>query len=238
MRTRTTRILLAVSLLLAASCKQEPPLLVDYKYSYYPTEIGHSVEYYVDSTYYNPLLPGGKKTVSWQVKEVIESTFIDLLGREALRIERYVRLYDTVPWVINDIWYAVQEETKLERVEENLRFIRLIFPPQTGSTWHGNVFIPASDTFEFYRDWDYEYLDVDAPYTLSGFDFDSTVTVLEVDDSSAVDRRYSKAIYAKHVGMIYKELHNVWIEDTVIHQGYWPGKANRGYTTSIRIKDF
>jgi hypothetical protein len=134
----------------------------------------------------------------------------------------------------------VPEQTLVERVEENLRFIRLVLPPGDGSTWMGNVFIPSSVSDGFYDDWEYEYESVDIPYSLNGFNFDSTLTVLEVDDSTAITKRFSKAVYAKHVGLVYKDLFNLWlVTDSIpVQPGPWETMANRGYTVRIRVKDF
>ena len=237
--TATSILFLAVTALLQ-SCKREPPPAVDYKYNYFPLTIGHTVEYYVDSVLYNPLFAGGKKNVSWQVKEVVESEFKDNAGRDAFRIERYIRPNDSAQWTISNVWYAVLEQTRAERVEENLRFIRMVFPPKSGTKWNGNIYIPTSDTFEFYHNWSYTYTAVDEPTTLNGFTFDSSCTVIEVADSSSlIDMRYSKAIYAKHVGLIYKDLYDLRYQDTIpAPPGPWEQKANRGYITRIRIKDY
>lgn len=235
---RSAPILAMSALFVMSCCDKTPPVPVAYEYSYHPLDIGHTVEYYVDSVIFNPLLPGGRDTVHWQMKEVVESTFIDNLGRTAHRIERYLRADDSAQWFISDIWYAVRTQTTLERVEENLRFVRLIFPPAEGDVWQGNIYIPSTVENGFYNDWDYEYVQVHAADTVNGFTFDSTLTVLEVDDSSLVDRRYSTATYAKGIGLVFKELQNLVIDDTVIHSGYWPHKANRGYITTVRIRSF
>jgi hypothetical protein len=104
----------------------------------------------------------------------------------------------------------------------------------------GNVYIPNSVADGFYAGWEYVYSDVHQPYSLNGFDFDSTITVVEVDDSTAINKRYSKSVYAKGIGLVYKDLFDLRLETDSIPPvpGPWETMANRGYTVRIRIKSF
>lgn len=242
MAQKAMKINLLVAFLAIAAglgaCKQETAPPVDLKDEYYPLEIGNSLEYTVDSIIISPLLTNGRDTVHWQVREVVESTFTDNLGRTAHRIERYLRASDSAVWFISDVWYAVKETTTVERIEENLRFIRLIFPASDGRSWKGNAHID-SDSFPYYHDWDYEYVDVDEAKTVNGMFFDSTLTVSETADSTLIDMRYSEAIYAKNVGLVYKRLFDLAYVDTQPKPPLtpWYLAANRGYIVTMRIKD-
>jgi hypothetical protein len=128
----------------------------------------------------------------------MESVFVDNQGRNTSRIERYKRLNDTIPWMIKDVWYANLTSSTAEKVEEDVRFIKLIFPVRAGDTWDGNAFNTLGEET-------YTYGDVNTPYSTILFNFDSTVTVIQRDDTSAIRREYSIEVYAKHIGMIYKK---------------------------------
>ncbi len=233
------RILLSVlwiSLALAA-CKKQP-YTIDYKYAYFPLETGHTVVYEVDSIIYSPLYVDGRDTFHWLVREVVAGQFTDIEGRTAYRIERYIRQDTSKPWQTGPVWYAVRNQTSAERVEENLRFIRLVFPPKAGETWQGNAYIPSTDTFKFYTGWTYRYDQVDVPATVNGLSFDSTLTIIEVDDENLLERRWSVAQYAKGIGLVYRELYNLSFVGSSIPIGNdpWEEKANRGYILRMRIK--
>lgn len=180
------------------SCKKDvaPPL--DVGYGYFPTNVGHWIIYDVVTIEHDA--PVNKHdTAVFQIKEIIESTFLDNEYRETQRIERYLRSDSTLPWVIKDVWFSNLTSSTAEKVEENVRFIKLIFPISLEKTWDGNVSNPQDI-------WNYEYTEVDAPYTINILSFDSTVTVLQIDEGNLIEKNYALEIYAKNVGMIYKEL--------------------------------
>jgi len=72
-------------ILLLPACKKNT-IQIDYKYSYFPLEIGHTLIYELDSILYSPLYINGRDTVHWELKEVVESKFIDVEGRDAFRL--------------------------------------------------------------------------------------------------------------------------------------------------------
>lgn len=183
------------------SCKKDVAPPIDMGYDYFPTEIGKWIIYDVDSTVYDDF---SDTVIIYQylIKEVIESTFIDNQGLETQRIERYKRLDDSLQWVIKDVWFSNRTTSTAEKVEENVRFIKLTFPVNLRNSWDGNAFNTMDE-------WNYEYTEVDVPCTINSLSFDSTATILQINDSTYIDKIYSLEIYAKNVGMIYKELIDV-----------------------------
>jgi len=180
------------------SCKKDVAPPADVGYDYYPNNVGHWIIYDVVSIEHdNPV--NKHDTSLFQIKEVIDSTSLDNENRETQWIERYIRNNSTLPWVIKDVWTSNLTAATAEKVEENERFVKLTFPVSLGKTWNGNAF-NSQDV------WDYEYTEVDAPYTINNLSFDSTVTVLQIDEKNLVEKNYALEIFAKDVGMIYKEL--------------------------------
>jgi len=211
-------------ILLLPACKKNT-IQIDYKYSYFPLEIGHTLIYELDSILYSPLYINGRDTVHWELKEVVESKFIDVEGRDAFRINRYQRSDSSKNWKIGPVWYAVLSQTHVERVEDNLRFIRLIFPPETGNTWLGNAYIPTGDTLDFYKDWQYTYQEVDMPADVNNLHFDSTVSIVEVDDENLLERRWSTATYSKKYRFDFTRI--VQPELCRQHHSHWFGTLGR-----------
>lgn len=227
-------------LMIFSGCSKEKIIQIDYKYDYYPMEVGKSWTYSLDSTLYSDLFPGGKETRSWLYRETVESVFVDNEGRDAYRIERHVRKTANDPWSAITVWYAVPGENNVERLEDNLRFIKFVFPAREGSSWDGNAYIHADDTLEFYAGWNYVIESIDQPVTFDNFNFDMASTVLEVDDENKLERRYSTARYARGVGMYYRKLQNLsYVGPTIPPDSIpWEEKANRGYTIEMRLKSF
>ena len=222
-----------------ASCKKDKTITIDLKENYFPLEVGKSVVYEVDSILFSPLYQDGKDSVSWLLKETVAEVFKDDEGRDVYRIERFIRKTETDNWQPTKVFFAVKEKNKAERQENNLRFIRMVFPPKVGMSWNGNALI-NTDTAEYYQDWEYEFTAVDEPATINGNSFSETVTILEVDDENLLEKRYSEAQYAMNVGLIYKEQYNLRIVDSNIppQSTPWEDKANRGYIMRMRIKSY
>jgi hypothetical protein len=94
----------------------------------------------------------------------------------------------------------------LDKNEDDLHFIKLVFPIIEGKTWSGNKQIAAIDENEYLKDWVYVYQNVDKPFTIGAETFDSTLLVLQVDDENLIEKKYAYERYAKGVGMIAKEI--------------------------------
>jgi len=191
-------------------------------YNYFPDEAGHYVIYKVDSLYYNTLLLNTSTNISpadtfrFQLKEKIESVYTDNEGRPALRLERYVKYYNSsipysdMPWLLRDVWSATKTAKTVERVEENERFVKLAFPVRDEQRWNGN----AQNTHDAEE---YSYNFYDLPRTLGGILFDSVLQVDHHDESSLVGWSYSSEKYARNAGLVYKRV----IEVTSQPNSHW-----------------
>lgn len=199
---------LALTTLFAYSCKKDPVIHRDSGYGYYPSTPGHFVIYDADSTVYDSFR---KDTViyKYQMKEFCESVFTDNEGRPSVRLERYIRPfnpnkpYDSLAWILKNVWYSTLTPVRAERMEGNQRFIKMIFPVKNGAYWNGN----AQNTL---GDWEYKYTDVNTPSVFGGLSFDSTATIIQKDDTDLLNRRYYKEVYAKDAGLVYKEVLDVY----------------------------
>jgi hypothetical protein len=183
------------------SCKREIVTPIDVGYGYFPTNVGHWVLYNVDSTYYDSFYNGKATRYHYQIKELIQSTFLDLSNRPTQRIERYETL-DTIPTFLKNVWVSNLTSTDAEKVEENERYIKLIFPVTSTQSWNGNAYNTLGEM-------DYQYGNVNVPYALNGLSFDSTLNVIQDNDSNLVSVQNESEMYAKHVGLIYKRFRNV-----------------------------
>ena len=161
--------------------------------SYYPTEVGSYVVYEVDSMSHDIT----SDTFHFQLREVIAEQFTDGAGDPALRIERFVRDSSQAPWVLRDVWTAKVTNTVAERVEENRRFTKMIFPVEVGETWDGNLSntLPAED---------YEYLEAHSSGQIGNLIFDSLTTIEQARQENLVDSIFKFEIYANHVGLVQR----------------------------------
>jgi hypothetical protein len=197
----TNNFLILFFLIFLSSCKQETITPVDLGYSYFPTDTGHWVIYDIDSTYYNDFT-GSAENYHYKIKELIASSYLDNENRLTQRIERY-KCTDSVNWHLIKVWASNRTSSTAEKVEENVRFVKLVFPIVDEKTWNGN----ADNTL---GEQDYEYKNVFKPYTMNGVTFDSTITVIQENDTNNfVYSKYIVEVYAKNIGMIFKQLDTI-----------------------------
>jgi hypothetical protein len=188
------------------SCKKDKATAPDMGYNYFPDQIGKYVVYDVDSFYYNDITIH-TDTFKFQIKEKIESIFSDNQNRPTIRLERYIKHYSktvpysAMPWVISDIWAENKTTTTAEKVEENVRFIKLAFPVKASQKWDGNA---QNNMLE---KWDYDYEFFDQARWVGPLHFDSVLQVNQYDDKNKIltQRQLYIEKYARNVGMIYKQ---------------------------------
>ncbi len=201
---------------LFTACKQENfEITTPRIQEYFPLETGRSITYRLDSTV--PARFGADTLVrSYEVKYLVDQKIKDGENRDAYRIYRQLRpLNSTAPFNTDHTFTATPVgEQQMLWMENNLRFSKLYFPIREGFSWKGNSYISSgSENLEYYDGWDYVYENVGAAITLNGKTFNNTITVHHIDEISPPGPfnpeiikiiKYSKEIYAKDVGMIYR----------------------------------
>jgi hypothetical protein len=192
------------------SCKKDSSTTVDVGYDYFPIKTGAYIIYDVDSTYYDDFYVPSKATNNkFLLKEKIQSIFNDNLNRPTARLERYVKYYDSIvsydsiPWTLKDVWVENLTAFTAEKVEENVRFVRLVFPVQLNKSWNAN-------SQNFLNEQDFTYNSVDVAANIGGIKFDSVLqTVYDDGGGILTSRNYFTEKYARRVGLIYKQEINV-----------------------------
>ena len=192
---KTGILMLALAVVFFTACKKEEAPPVDLGYGYYPTKVGSWVEYQVDSLWrddrFNIL-----DSVSYRLRQLIESEYVDLEGRSAWRMHRMVQ--DTAGnWSVRDVWSTTVNGIAAELTEENERRQKLTFPVRIGRTWDINVYNTVPELAV-------AYAEVDVPWAVNGLSFDSTLIVRQTVPANFVARRDLEERYAKHVGMVRK----------------------------------
>ena len=232
--------ILALMVITFAGCSKQTDTyqtepLTDY---YIPLEPGKFIHYLLDSTLYIEF--GQKDTViHYEAKDVVDAPITDALGREGWRILRYLRPVgsgDDNAWDLRLTYFVIPTKNQLEVYENNLRFIKLTSPLKEGNSWHGNAYLPDHPYEQYYgilsdaglQFWDYTYNNYGGFESINNQDFDSTVTVSQVDDEEytpALDfKNYWIEKYAKGIGLIYKEK-IMWEHQPAVgsNPDYWQG---------------
>lgn len=220
------KLLFLFTILITVSCKKDSDFNMDLGYDYIVNQKGAYIVYHVDSTIYNDFTKEITRT-SLEMKEVIVEDFIDNLGRNAQRVNRYKRAIGDTDWELFRTYYIVKGKINAERIDENLRYINFVFPAKENITWLGNRFIDAVENNKFLNNWNYKYTSVDAPLTLEGKNYSETATIILRDNETVIEKVYAKEIYAKGIGMIYKEWQH--LETQSNFDKPWLEKAEKGY---------
>ncbi len=196
-------MLLTIALL--TSCGKESLEIPSPSFNYFPTENGKYVIYDVDSIVHSTDDNDNDDSVyyyHYQVKMVIDTSFIDGEGRERQVVARYYRNDTTQDWSINIVWSESLTSTSAYMWEDNVPYHKLGFPINSTITWNGNDKNTLDEEM-------YHYKDIHSSKTINNISFDSTLTVIQRDDNNFVERIYGAEIYCSGIGMIYKERNNL-----------------------------
>lgn len=193
------------------SCKRKTGEPLDLKQDYFPTEIGNWVIYDVTEMQHDI----NHDTLIYQIKEIITADFVDNEGRLAQRVERFKRDSANGLWTIKDVWHSVRTTKTAEKVEEDVRFIKMAFPINEFKVWDGNAYNQNIK-------WEYYYDSIDYAGTVGLLSFDSLVNIRQRSESNIVQYQQAYEIYAKHIGLVKKELIDLevksgvyWVEDSI-----------------------
>lgn len=226
------------TLVLGACNKQTiQPQPTDLGFDFQPLEKGHYVIYDVDSIIYDDF----SKTIDTfrlEMKDEIGDMFIDNQGRESYRVIRSTRKKPTDAWQTNHVYFIMQDAFKLEWQENNLRFIKMVYPVKLNKKWSGNTLINAEGDLGWLNGWDYQYTDVLEPFNTGSRKYSNTHIIDQADiingfpnnPDSYSAKTYSREVFAKDVGLIYREITN-WVYQS---DG---SRFRKGFTAIMRAKN-
>ncbi len=213
---------LIVSLIFMIACESGEGEPAYTGYEYFGLQQGKYVIYQVDSIHYDDFL-GEVLEYHYQVKEWNKELFTDLQGQEKMRIERFYRENEQEAWQIKNVWTALVTKTRALKTEDNVTYVKLVFPAKMNNYWDGN-------SFNTLQHKEYKITQIHQPYLELDYSFDSTLTVLQQDFTTLIGEDYQYEIYATGVGMISKKF--VSLEKEI------DGSIIRGVDYSYRLIEF
>lgn len=191
-----------------AACSSEDPVNPDTGFNYFPLKPGKSWIYQVEETTINQSI---ESTVNYDLRVTVADSIKNSSGGYTYILNRETRTSDTSPWQSLDTWSASQLNNQMTQNESNTVFVKLIFPPASGLKWNGNQYNNLPDNGNVFNGKDsetYQIIDFDKSITLeTGLEYPKTLTVIQnnfTDDIVGRDER--SEIYAREVGLIYKEV--------------------------------
>ena len=199
MKNTTLYILSILSIItLFTSCQKDPeqPKDITIGQSFYPIQQGQFQTFLVKQTRF--ALNETPVTTTDQLKEVIGDEFVGENGEKLNEVLRYVRPNGLEVFRLDSVFSVRKDENVVVKMEHNIPYVKMDFPIEEGKTWNGNQF-NARPLKDFLAE------DVNASKTIGNSNFSNTITVIESQDSSLVDKELRYEIYADEVGLVYKK---------------------------------
>ncbi|MEI6508982.1 MAG: hypothetical protein WCO54_10910 [Bacteroidota bacterium] len=201
---------------------------IDLGYNYFPVEAGHVWIYDVDSFGYDNNTDSTViDTTYYQYKEATSESMIDDIGKPAIKVERYFRKHDSDTWQSANTWIMSRDNLRAQKVQDNIRYVKLVFPLNASKTWDGNMFNNIGQAY-------YDILYFDQPSFVNGKMFDKTVMVREDSITNFIDEIKRYSLYARNVGLIS------FTSDSLNTQSRskGPGTKSKGFRYRIRLRSF
>lgn len=224
-------------ILILHSCKKDKDSIsnIDFGKDYFPIKVGVYIVYDVDSTAYNEIthIP---TTYKYRLKEIIKQAFTNDENTTSYRLERYIKYYDStksydqIPWQIKDVWTIVPYSNSIEKIEENIRYVKLVFPVKQGTQWNGNAKNTLGEKI-----YSYEY--VDNSESINNIHFDKVLKVKQYEFRSLIQYQNEYEKYAKNVGLVYKEMINLESQNIVPNVPV-ENRAEKGYIFKMQVVEW
>jgi hypothetical protein len=183
--------------------------------NYVVVEEGKNWTYQYDTIAYSGT---ERDTFSGFLKYEIGSPFLNNAGDTSYNFFVYWKRSDTTSFVLSRVETIRFEKDRYVVSQDGLNFIKLAFPLIEGNTWLGHsLFDTSVDITEFVGnevvttidkdfDWKYRITDKDIPLTVGDFEFEKTLIVNQVFDTTRVSERIVNEIFAENIGLVSKNM--------------------------------
>lgn len=207
---------------------------------YFPVEPGMSWIYEYDSTVYDKISGNIIHSSGLLLEEIVEK-----LDEDRYMLRRSIRKEHDVSWKVTDIWSVRREDERAVKVENNLPFIKLVFPPLLNATWNGNALFKDDITIQVggellqpYLMWQYKIVETNGTFQYNDTVIQEIIKVEQVDQESLIDFRYSEERYAKGIGLVEKFMLILDCQCIGVSQSIpWEDKAEKGFILRQKLID-
>lgn len=192
-----TILSIAVLMTFAVACEKnsvEDPQ--DFSSAYHDISVGNHWVYQMDSIEFAGT-GAPPDTFNYQLKH----TVVDLLlndGQEFYVIEIESRKDSTANWKIERVYSLSLSNEEVVKNDFDLNELVLSKPFSLNKLWDGNQY-NSEPRSNYYID------SLHHAFEVNGMPFDSAITILQEEQINLVNSYQGKEIYAKDVGLVYKE---------------------------------
>jgi hypothetical protein len=164
--------------------------------AFFPLQVGAFREYSVRQINYTNV--GEVDTLNFFMREAVVDSFENAENNFTYILHLSTRNSPEAPWELDSVWTARKNSIQAIQTEENVSFVKMVFPVRESVVWDGNVF----NTLD--RE-DYFYDSIGFSREINGLNFDNTLVVVQNDFADGFVRDdIRREIFGENVGLIYR----------------------------------
>jgi hypothetical protein len=163
---------------------------------YFPLKTGSYLVYDVSEIIYTLSVP---ETLQYQLKVAMVDKFLNSEGDSTFVIHRSRRNIAADNWTYQDTWSVRKNEREVVMSEGNVSYVKLKLPVRQNMEWDGNAYNTLGED-------EYTLEELKVSKTYNNQTFEDCITVNQNDNDDFIvflDQR--KEVYAKDIGLVYKE---------------------------------
>lgn len=190
-------------------CSSDGELFRKNDAEFFPLSIGSFYVYDIEETRYSVVT--GQEDFAYQLKMTVTDSFTNNAGGISYVIQRSTRENENSSFEYLDTWSVRVEATQVVVNEGNIPFVRLAFPVVVGRQWNGNALNTlggeesCGGNSSFSCD-QYTIESIGLPFQYKEEILTETIEVVQNNNIDVIVKEdVRKEIYARYIGMVYKE---------------------------------
>ncbi|OYU96120.1 MAG: hypothetical protein CFE21_06835 [Bacteroidetes bacterium B1(2017)] len=183
-----------VSILFSCKKTEVKDELLDLGYSYYPLDSGWVKMYSVDSISFND---NTGKIDTFQFLLLEENNgLISAQGlNQHVEITRKVLFKNSLVWEPRTSLFAIQTNSNLQVVSDNIRLVKIVFPIGSVLNWNGNQYTNLGKRTFFMQNLGFSFSNQDTV-------FNNCIQVQEALANNAIEEVLIRSVYCKGIGLV------------------------------------
>lgn len=225
------------------ACKKESisPELPENGIEYYPVEQGKFISYSVDSILYDDL-GFTKISISSFVKLEVGEKIEDKSTGKKFKLFKYWKKDASSLWTLTDIETITVNANEIVVSEENLPFVKMIFPNNIGKVWKSTRLfnediesMVLGETIKVFQGWFSEIINKKLDIRINGKDYNNVLEVIHANDKTSVNNlRFVREYYAPNIGLLKREM-KIYDTNKPIKDQEWETYVHKGFSLNMQI---